>query len=134
MNRPNSSRYEGLNDCTNLSNIIDIVNSLTEIADRQIKMWKTRTIPFPEDKNPLDEWPGRHGAVHLFPWLGVLARHVLDIPVSSSAPERLFSTVGNVMTKKRSRLTCDNTEELVYLHEVLPQVWEWESIQKMRLA
>jgi len=80
VNRPNSSRYEGLNDCTNLSNIIDIVNSLTEIADRQIKMWKTRTIPFPEDKNPLDEWPGRHGAVHLFPWLGVLARRVLAIP------------------------------------------------------
>jgi len=106
--------------------------SSAEIADREIKIWKTRTIPFPKDKNPLDEC--HCGAVHLFPWLGVLARHVLDIPVSSSAPERLFSTVGNVMTKKRSRLTCDNTEELVYLHEVLPQVWEWESIQKMRLA
>jgi len=36
------------------------VNSLelssAEIADREIKIWKTRTVPFPKDKNPLDEW------------------------------------------------------------------------------
>ena len=37
---------------------------------------------------------------------------------TSADPERLFSTAGNVITKKRSRLTCDNMEELVYLHEV----------------
>jgi len=86
------------------------VNSLdlssAEIADREIKIWKTRTIPFPKDKNPLDEW--RRGAVHLFPWLGVLARRIHAIPATSAAPERLFSTADNVTTKKRSRLTCDN--------------------------
>jgi len=71
--------------------------------------------------------------VHLFPWLGVLARRVLAIPATSAAPERLFSTAGNMMTKKRSRLACDNMEELVYLHEVLPQVREWEAVKKMRL-
>jgi len=100
------------------------VNSLdlssAEIADREIKIWqwKTRTVPFPKDKNPLDEWC--RGVVHLFPWLvvTVLARRVLDIPATSAAPERLFFTAGNVMTKKRSCLTCDNMEELVYLHEV----------------
>ena len=36
------------------------VNSLelssAEITDREIKIWKTRTVPFPKDKNPLDEW------------------------------------------------------------------------------
>ena len=106
--------------------------SIAEIADREIKIWKTRTVPFPKDKNPLDEW--RRGTVHLFPWLGVLARRVLAIPATSAGPERLFSTVGNVMTKKRSRLTCHNMEELVYLHEVCPQVREWEAVKKMRLA
>jgi len=102
------------------------VNSLelssAEIADREIKLWKTRIVPFPKDKNPLDEW--RRGAVHLFPWMGVLARRVLAIPATSSAPERLFSTAGNVATKKRSRLTCDNMEESVCFHEVWPQVRE----------
>ena len=50
----------------------------------------------------------------------------------TNSPERLFSTAGNVMTKKRSRLTCDNMEELVYL-EVWPQVRKWEAVKKMRL-
>jgi len=97
-------------------NFLDL--SSAEIADREIKIWKTRTVPFPKDKNPLDEW--YHGAVHSFPssWLGVLARRVLDIPATSAAPERLFSTAGNVMTMKRLRLKCDNMEELVYLHKV----------------
>jgi len=111
------------------------VNSLdlssAEIADREIKLWKTRTVLFAKDKNPLDEWC--RGVVYLFPWLGVLARRVLTIPATSSTPERLFSTAGNVMTKKRSRLMCDNMEELVYLHEVWPQVREWEAVKKMRL-
>jgi len=30
--------------------------------------------------------------------------------------------------------SCDNMEELVYLHEVWPQVWEWEAVKKVRLA
>jgi len=71
--------------------------------------------------------------VHLSPWLGLLVRRVLAIPATSAAPERLFSTAGNVMTKKRSRLTCENMEDLVYLHEVLAQVREWEAVKKMRL-
>jgi len=110
-------------------NFLDL--SSAEIADREIKTWKTHSVPFPKDKNPLDEW--RCGAVHLFPWLGVLARRVLTIPATSAAPERLFSTAGNVMTKKRSHLTCENMEELVNLHEVCPQVREWEAVKKMRL-
>jgi len=104
--------------------------SSAEIADREIKIWKTRTVPCPKDKNPLDEW--RRGDVHLYPWLGVLARRVLAIPATSAGPERLFSMAGNVMTQKRSRLTCDNMEELVHLHQVCPQVREWEAVKKMR--
>ena len=69
--------------------------------------------------------------MYLFPWL--VSRRVLAIPATAAAPERLFSTAGNVMTKKCSRLTCDNMEELVYLHEVWPQVREWEAVKKMRL-
>jgi len=38
-----------------------------------------------------------------------------------------------MMTKKRSRLTYDNMEELVYLHEVWLQVREWEAVKQMRL-
>jgi len=45
----------------------------------------------------------------------------------------LVFCAGNMMTKKRSRLKCDNMEELVYLHQVLAQVREWEVVMKMRL-
>ena len=105
------------------------LSSAEMIADREIKIWKTRAVPFSKDKNPLDEW--RRGA--LLPWFGVLARRVLAILATLAAPERLFSTAGNVMTKKHSSLACDNMKELVYLHEVWPQVRDWEAVKKMRL-
>ena len=91
---------EDVNDFLVTSSSATAVNSLehssAEIADTEIKIWKTHTVPFPKDKNPLDE--RRRGTVHLFPWLGVLARRVLAIPATSAAPERSFSTAGNVMT------------------------------------
>jgi len=73
---------EDVNDFLDTGSTTATVNSLelssAEIADREInKIWKTRTVPFPKDNNPLDEW--RHGAVHLSPWLDVLARRVLAI-------------------------------------------------------
>jgi hypothetical protein len=103
---------EDVNDFLVMASAAAAVNSFdlssAEIDEREIKIWKTRTVPFPKDNNPLDE--RRRGAEHLFPWLGVLARRVLDIPATSAAPEHLFSTAGNVMTKKRSRLMCDKME------------------------
>ena len=62
-----------------------------------------------------------------------LARRVLAIPATSAAPERLFSSSGNTMTKKRTRLTCDNLEELVFLHETWPVVREWEANKRVRI-
>jgi len=94
---------EDVNDFLDTTSAAAVVNSLdlssAEINDREIKIWKTHTVPFFKENNPLDEW--RRGAEHLFPWLGVLARCVLAIPATSAAPEHLFSTAGNVMTKKR---------------------------------
>ena len=127
---------EDVNDFLVTASAAAAVDSLdissAEIADREIKIWQTRTVPISKVKNPLDEW--RHGAVHLFPLLGVLVRRVLAIPATSAALERLFSTAGNVMTKKRSRLTCDNMEELVYFNEVWPQMRVWKAVKKMRLT
>jgi len=123
---------EDVNDFLVTDSSAVVVNSLdlssAEIKDREIKIWKTRTVPFPKENNSLDEW--HHGVEHLFPWLGVLARRVLAIPVSSVVPERLFSTVGNKITKKRPRLTCDKMEELVYVHEMWPQFREWKSVKR----
>jgi len=95
-----NNSIEDVNDFLVTASAATAANSLelssAEIADRKIKIWKARTVPFSKDKNLLDE--RRHGAVHLFPWLGVLARRVLAMPATSAAPERLFSTAGDVMT------------------------------------
>jgi len=99
-----------------------------EIARREIQVWKSWTIPLPKTSNPLKEW--RRG-VKIFPWLSLLARHVLAIPATSAAPERLFSTSGNTMTKKRCSLSCDHLEECVYLHEVCSQVRKWAADKKI---
>jgi len=85
-----------------------------EIARRGIQVWKSRTIPLPKTINPLKQW--RRG-VKIFPWRSLLARRVLAIPAAYVAPERLLSTSGNTMTKKRCSLSCDHLEECVFLHE-----------------
>ena len=99
-----------------------------EIARREIQVWKSRTIQLPKTSNPVTEW--RRGE-KIFPCLSLLARRVLAIPATSAAPERLFSTSGNTMTKKRCSLSCDNLEECVYLHEVWPQVRKWTTDKKV---
>jgi hypothetical protein len=99
-----------------------------EIARREIQVWKSRTIPLPKTSNPLKEW--RRGE-KIFPWLSLLARRVLAIPATSAAPERLFSTSGNTMTKKQCSLSSDHLEECVYLHEAWPQVRKWAADKKV---
>ena len=51
---------ESVNDFLVTASAAAVVNSLelsiAEIADKEIKICKTRTVPFPKDKNPLDEW------------------------------------------------------------------------------
>jgi len=88
-----------------------------EIARRDIQVWKKQTIPLPKTSNPLEEW--RRG-VKIFPWFSLLAWRVMVIPATSAAPERLFSTLGNTMTKKWCSLSCHHLEECVHshLHEV----------------
>ena len=66
-------------------------------------------------------------------WIALLGRKVFAVPATSAAPERMFSAAGNIMTKKRARLTCDHLEELMYLHQVSPKVREWKTIKKVRL-
>ena len=66
-------------------------------------------------KNPLTEL---RRASSVVPWIALLGRKVLAVPVTFAAPERKFSSAGNIMTKNRARLCYNHLEELMYLHEV----------------
>ena len=81
--------------------------SSSDIADEEIALWRMRLQELPSHKNPLTELRRASSAV---PWIALLGRKVLAVPATSTAPERMFSAGGNVMTKKRARLSCDHLE------------------------
>jgi len=51
-----------------------------------------------------------------YPNLAQLAKKYLGIPATSAPCERVFSTSGNVVTEKRSRLDPENVRNLVFLN------------------
>jgi len=105
--------------------------SSSDIADEEIALWRMRLQELLSHKNPLTEL---RRASSVVPWIALLGRKVLAVPATSAVPERMFSSAGNIMTKKRARLSCDHLEELMYLHEVWLKVREWTAIKKARLA
>jgi len=52
----------------------------------------------------------------LFPKLFSVVRRVLCIPASSAASERVFSTAGRLLDKRRSTLSSNNVNDLLFLH------------------
>jgi len=94
-------------------------------------LWRMRLQALPSHKNPLTEL---RRASLVVPWIALLERKVFAVPPTSAVTERMFSAVGNAMTKKRARLTCYHVEELMYLQEVWPKVREWTAIKKARLV
>lgn len=60
-------------------------------------------------------WWKRHQNV--LPILSKLSRMVLAIPASSAKSERVFSTGGNIVTFKRTRLNPKKVEELIIIKE-----------------
>ena len=53
----------------------------------------------------------------VFPILSKLARKYLCVPASSVPSERIFSTAGNIVNKKRACLSSENVDMLVFLNK-----------------
>ena len=53
--------------------------------------------------------------MHVAPKLAALAARVLDVPASSAAAERVWSSFGRVQTDFRNRLAPDRLHKLVYV-------------------
>ena len=67
------------------------------------------------------------------PLLSKIARTVLSIPASSAKSERVFSTGGNVVTAKRSRLLPSKAEDLIILKENRSKVEEFKKYTKLKI-
>jgi hypothetical protein len=62
---------------------------------------------------PLEWWGERKGT---YPLLSNLVQKYLCIPATSVPSERVFSTAGNIVTKKRCALDASNVDMLIFLH------------------
>jgi hypothetical protein len=62
-------------------------------------------------------WWGIHQSE--FPNIAKLARKYLSIPASSAPSERICSSAGNVINEKRTNLSCENADVLIFLHDNL---------------
>lgn len=57
-------------------------------------------------------WWKQHETI--FPSMALLARRYLSLPAASVAPERMFSTAGNMVTEKCNRLVDGAVSDLVF--------------------
>ena len=73
----------------------------------------------PEDSDTLKYWTNNRKK---FPLLSRLARKFLCIPASSATLERVFSTAGNAVSERRTSLSIDNIEMLVYMKENMKEL------------
>jgi hypothetical protein len=63
--------------------------------------------------NPLDFWRQNYS---LYPHLARIAKRVFAVPATSAAVEREFSLAGNIITKKRSRLSPETVNDIIFLN------------------
>lgn len=71
-----------------------------------------------EDCNPLQWWATNRSR---FPCVADVARSILAIPATSVDSERLFSKCGLVVSDRRSSLSSQHVEQLVFLSHNLPE-------------
>ena len=67
-------------------------------------------------ENPLGWWKGNKSH---FPTLARIAREYLAIPAMSTPSARLFSAAGYISSQRRSRLSGENLNQLVFLNKNL---------------
>ncbi|XP_056116949.1 E3 SUMO-protein ligase ZBED1-like [Rhinichthys klamathensis goyatoka] len=81
------------------------------VLEQEMLIYESET-PLPSDCNPLSWWMTSQSK---YPHLAQLARRYLSIPGTSVRAERVFSTAGIIVNKKRSALDSENVDRLVFL-------------------
>jgi hAT family C-terminal dimerisation region len=105
----------------------DVVNSRSNTTGsessrihREIREYLSMPVASLEE-NPLEFWDSSGDA---FPLLKNLASTYLITTASSTASERIVSALNFVLAKRRSRLTSENVEMLVFLKCLDEKIWE----------
>jgi len=73
-------------------------------------------IKIAKDVDMMEFWKDNRA---LLPQLFKVACRILCVPASSSASERVFSTAGRLLEKRRTNLSPDSTKSLLFLHSIM---------------
>uniref|UniRef100_A0A3Q1BI66 BED-type domain-containing protein n=1 Tax=Amphiprion ocellaris TaxID=80972 RepID=A0A3Q1BI66_AMPOC len=91
------------------------LKTLADKAQEEVNRYREEThIPLSE--NPLHWWKVHAGA---FPLLARQAKRYLCVPGTSVPSERVFSAAGDIVTAKRSCLTSQHVDQLLFLQKNL---------------
>ncbi|RAL42444.1 hypothetical protein DM860_016731 [Cuscuta australis] len=85
----------------------------TVSSHNELAMYQGVPCDYDEDEVDFDVLGWWKRNEHMFPCLGMLARQVLSVPVSTVAVEREFSVGGNILTDFRSCFSAESLETLV---------------------
>jgi len=85
------------------------------VTEIDIYLWETDVSRCSMD-DPLEYWRFHHPK---WPTLGKMVRRFLAPPETSVLSERIFSTAGDVISDRRSMLTPQNAEMLLFLKQNL---------------
>lgn len=58
-----------------------------------------------------------------YPRVALLAKRILCVQASSVPSERVFSLAGELVSKKRSRLTPENVDMFIFLNKNINKFW-----------
>lgn len=93
------------------------------IIDAEIQRYKAEpTIPMNQDS--LEWWQNQR---FLYPFLASVVLMYLQIPATSVPSERVFSTAGNILNKKRGALSASNADMLIFLHHNIKRKQQQQS-------
>ncbi|RAL47985.1 hypothetical protein DM860_016186 [Cuscuta australis] len=91
----------------------------TVSSHNELAMYQGVPCDYDDDDGDFDVLGWWKRSEHMFPCLGMLARQVLSVLVSTIAVEREFSAGGNILTDYRSCLNAESLETLVCNHDWL---------------
>ena len=98
-----------------------------EETNMKIEMNRYESYSYASKDENILKWWKQHE--NILPLLSNIAKTVLAIPASSAKSERVFSTGGNVVTKKRNRLAPKKVEKLIITAENGKHVEDEEDIE-----
>ena len=127
VNRPNANNNNNNNGQLQAARQ-ESVDRLVISVDAELLLYQQEPSLHLQDAQqkfncPLLWWKNNQAKYRL---LSAVALHLLCIPATSAPSERVFSVAGLTIAKDRARLAPQTANELIFLHDALPAIRNYE--------